>query len=132
VTEPSPESRERLESAARNLALPQARRHLFVCALQTKPKCSTYEQSAEVWEYAKRRMRELGIATPGATGPNIVLRSKVDCFRVCTDGPIAVVYPEGTWYRSVTVEVMERILVEHLAGGRPVTEFVFARTPLFG
>jgi (2Fe-2S) ferredoxin len=113
---------------AERLAIGRATRHLLVCALQTKPKCATYEQTAEVWEYVKRRMKELGIATPGSTGPVCALRSKVDCLRVCTNGPIAVVYPEGTWYHSVTVEVAERILVEHLVGGRPVEAFVFARS----
>lgn len=133
----------RLEAIAAALSVDTAQRHIFLCAQQTTPKCSTFEESSEVWRHLKRRLKELGLtsapppwhgdpdadATPASPGGGSVLRSKVDCLRVCEQGPIAVVYPEGVWYRAVSVEVLDRIVDEHLVGGRPVEEYVFARTP---
>ncbi len=124
-----------LSTVASGIGIGRARRHIFLCAMQRKPRCSSYEESAEVWNYLKGRLRELGLDGTkggGAPGAPCVLRNKVDCLRICQQGPIAVVYPEGTWYRSVTVEVMERIIQEHLLGGRPVREYVFATDRLGG
>lgn len=118
--------RERLSEVAQDLSIPQARRHIFLCADQSKPKCAAREVTVESWDYLKRRLEELGISK----GENCVYRTKANCLRVCEHGPVAVVYPEGVWYHSATPEVLERIIQEHLIEGRPVTDFAFAENPL--
>ena len=144
MSEPSPT--ERIEAIADALSIGRLERHVFMCADQTTPRCAPAAETNAVWRHLKGRLKDLGLASAPprwhgdlsapthqrSSGAGSVLRSKVDCLRICEMGPIAVVYPDGTWYHSVTVEVMDRIITEHLIGGQPVDSHVFARDTLAG
>lgn len=106
------------------LRLGEQRRHVFLCV--GVGKCAPNEQSEASWSFLKRRLRELGLQE--AAGG--VLRTRASCLRICTDGPIALVYPEGIWYRHCTATNLERILQEHVLGGVAVADLVIARAPL--
>lgn len=130
---------ERLENIAEALSIPRVERHIFLCADQSNPKCAARETTNELWRHLKTRLKQMDLASappnwqgkmdhdPDPVGPSQgkVLRSKVDCLRICEQGAIAVVYPEGTWYARLDTDKLDRIIDQHLVGGRPVDELSF-------
>jgi len=103
---------------AERLGIPTVERHIFLCVDTAEVGCASKKRMLASWRYLKRRLRDLGVPRRGH-----VMATRCRCFGVCTAGPIAVVYPDGTWYGRCDEVALDRIIREHLIGGQVVTEY---------
>ncbi len=103
-----------LQKAVARLKIDQIKRHIFLCAGE---KCCSSESGLKTWEFLKERVRADDAVEAG------IYRTKVGCLRICREGPVALVYPEGVWYKNVTVDACKKIVDQHLIGGEIVEEF---------
>jgi (2Fe-2S) ferredoxin len=119
------ESLGNLADIASKLKIGAFHRHVFLCIGET---CCSAEAGAAAWEALKKELKDRNLSL--VEGPAACYRTKVQCLRVCAGGPIAVVYPEGTWYAGLTADRVPRFVQEHLVDGRPIEDWIFARNPL--
>ena len=103
--------------------------HLLLCATASKAKCCDPAVGAESWNKLKELVKQLGLDNPGRA-EGVVLRSKADCLRICEQGPVLLIWPDGCWYGGVTPERLEAILRRHVMAGEPIEEWLIQRTPM--
>ena len=119
-----------MQEIIQKLALDRIRRHVFLCADQTIANCCDKQVGLLAWEYLKSRLKELGLDQPSKLNSECVFRTKANCLRVCVDGPIMLIYPDGVWYRSATPDVIETIIEKHLLGNEILEEYAILIRPL--
>ncbi len=92
-------------------------RHVFFCCNQRDAGrvCCADKGSIEMRDYAKARVKELGLAGPGQLRIN-----QAGCLDRCEEGPCIVVYPEAVWYSYVDRADIDEIIEQHLRHGRVV------------
>ena len=109
---------------------PRVAHHLLLCATPTKALCCPDPAvGAASWDTLKRLIRTWRLEDPQRPG-GIVLRSKADCLRICAEGPVLLIWPEGCVYTGVTPERITRIVEQHVLAGQPVQEWLLRRYAL--
>lgn len=92
------------------------RRHAFFCTNVREGRACCQDHGADqAREHAKARIKAAGLGHPGGVRVN-----KAGCLDRCEEGPVLVVYPEGTWYTYLDTADIDEIVDEHLVNGRVV------------
>jgi (2Fe-2S) ferredoxin len=112
---------------AERLGLASIERHVFLCCDTEETGCASSKRMVRSWNHLKKRLKDLGLSESGR-----IYRTKTHCMRICASGPIAVVYPDGVWYGRCDPPVIDRIIDEHLVGGKVVKEYVLETSGPFG
>lgn len=116
---------DKLKAVADKLLIGRYHRHVFLCIGEA---CCTKEAGEAAWEALKKELKDRNLSL--SAGPSACYRTKVGCLRVCADGPILVVYPEGTYYAGMTADRIPEFVQKHLIDGEPQDDRIFARNPL--
>ena len=111
-------------STAASLGLDRTRRHIFLCSRSCGQACADERTGAASWEALKAALRDRGLAGPGG-----LQRSKADCLRICCEGPVAVVYPEGVWYTVKSEADVKEIMERHVMKGEVVERLLMPDHP---
>jgi (2Fe-2S) ferredoxin len=119
------QTQEKLAKMADTLAIGHYQRHVFLCIGEA---CCSADVGQAAWDALKKELKDKNLSL--SRGPGACYRTKVQCLRVCSDGPVAVVYPEGTYYYGLTAERIPEFVQKHLIDGQPIEERIFARNPL--
>lgn len=116
---------EKLRETASQLKIGHYSRHVFLCIGES---CCSKEQGELAWKALKDQLKERDFSL--STGPNACYRTKAGCLRVCTGGPILVVYPEGNWYGGMTADRIPEFIERQIVRGEPIEEWIFAKNPI--
>ena len=116
---------EKLRETASQLKIGHYSRHVFLCIGES---CCSKEQGELAWKALKDQLKERDLSL--STGPNACYRTKAGCLRVCTGGPILVVYPEGNWYCGMTADRIPEFIERQIVRGEPIEEWIFAKNPI--
>ena len=108
------------DKVALSLGLGGFAKHVLLC---TGPECVSHDLGMLAWDALKSGIKEEGLGKS-------CYRTKVGCLRVCKSGPVAVVYPEGVWYHSMTAERIPRLVKDHLVKDCLVEENRIGTYPL--